>query len=68
MSLPVDKSTSKIQETEENSKEDIEYYKKRCVVLEKDLFKLQTQNKKLDDGLRKLQELNTLYAKVRKTN
>lgn len=64
MSLQIEKSTSKKKEIQGNNIEDMDYYIKRSEVLENDLFKLQMQNKKLEDGLKKLQELNTLYAKV----
>ena len=43
---------------------ELEFYKKRCEVLEKDLIKSQNTIKKLDVSLKKLQEINTLNAKV----
>jgi hypothetical protein len=51
-------------EEETSNKQDIEYFKKRCEILENGLFKLQTQNRKLEDGMKKLQEMNAVYAKV----
>lgn len=43
---------------------ELEFYKKRCDVLEKDLMKSQNTIKKLDVLLKKLQEINTINAKV----
>ena len=43
---------------------ELDYYKKKCEILEKDLFKSQTQIKKLDANLKKTQELNSMYGKV----
>lgn len=43
---------------------ELEFYKKRCDVLEKDLIKSQNTIKKLDVLLKKLQEINTINAKV----
>jgi X-X-X-Leu-X-X-Gly heptad repeat protein len=59
-----DISISKSKEEETTNKQDTEYFKKRCEILENGLFKLQTQNKKLEDGMKKLQEMNAVYAKV----
>jgi hypothetical protein len=44
---------------------ELEFYKKRCDVLEKDLVKSQNTIKKMDVSLKKLQEINTINAKVR---
>lgn len=43
---------------------ELDFYKKKCDVMEKDLFKSLTQVKKLELALKKAQELNTLNAKV----
>ena len=43
---------------------ELDYYKKKCEILEKDLFKSQTQIKKLDASLKKTQEINSMYGKV----
>ncbi len=43
---------------------ELEYYKRKCEVLEKDLFKSQTQIKKLEVNLKKTQEINSVYGKV----
>lgn len=43
---------------------ELEFYKKRCEVLEKDLIKSQNSIKKMDVSLKKLQEINTINAKV----
>lgn len=43
---------------------ELEFYKKRCEVLEKDLIKSQNTIKKMDVSLKKLQEINTINAKV----
>ncbi len=59
-----DNSINKSKEEDTSNKQDIEYFKKRCEILENGLFKLQTQNKKLEDGMKKLQEMNAVYAKV----
>ncbi len=40
-----------------NDPEFIEFLKKRCDILERDLFKSQTKNKKLELSLKKAQEL-----------
>lgn len=45
---------------------ELEFYKKRCDILEKDLIKSQNTIKKLDVLLKKLQEINTINAKVKK--
>ena len=44
---------------------ELEFYKKRCEVLEKDLIKSQNSIKKLDVSIKKLQEINTINAKVK---
>jgi hypothetical protein len=44
---------------------ELEYYKKKCEILEKDLFKSQTQIKKLEVNLKKTQEINSIYGKVK---
>jgi hypothetical protein len=43
---------------------DIDFYKKKCDVLEKDLFKSQTQNKKDEATIKKLQDMISIYGKV----
>jgi hypothetical protein len=43
---------------------ELEFYKKRCEVLEKDLIKSQNTIKKMDVSLKKLQEINIINAKV----
>ena len=43
----------------ENINEELEFYRKKCVIIETDLFKAQIQNKKLDSQIRKLQEIVT---------
>jgi len=44
---------------------ELEYYKKKCEILEKDLFKSQTLIKKLEVNLKKTQEINSIYGKVK---
>ncbi len=44
---------------------ELEFYKKKSDVLERDLFKSQTQNKKLELSLKKSQDINALYGKVK---
>ena len=44
---------------------ELEFFKKRCDVLEKDLIKSQNSIKKLDVSIKKLQEINTINAKVK---
>ncbi len=44
---------------------ELEYFKKKCEILEKDLFKSQTQIKKLEVNLKKTQEINSMYGKVK---
>jgi hypothetical protein len=48
----------------ESGMNEIDFYKKRCDILEKDLFKSQTQNKRNDALIKKLQEMIVLYGKV----
>jgi len=43
---------------------EIDYYKKKCDFLEKDVTKLQAQNKKLESIVKQLQELNNTNQKV----
>lgn len=43
---------------------DLNFYKKKCEVLEKDLFKSQTQNKKDNMMIKKLQEMTAMYGKT----
>lgn len=59
-------NNSEISETQkfDNVYKELEFYKKRCDILEKDLFKTQTRMKKLESQIKKLQEINTLNAKV----
>ena len=42
----------------------LDFYKKKCEILEKDLFKSQTQIKKLELSMRKSQEILTKNACV----
>jgi hypothetical protein len=48
----------------ESGIKEIDFYKKRCDILEKDLFKSQTQNKKNEALIKKLQDMVSLYGKV----
>ena len=43
---------------------ELEFFKKKSESLEKDLFKYQTLNKKLEISNKKLQDLNNLNGKV----
>ena len=43
---------------------ELDFYKKKCDVLEKDLFKSQIQIKKLEVSLKKVSEINAVNAKV----
>jgi hypothetical protein len=48
----------------DNNENDIEYYQKKLEVMEKDLFKSQTQNKKDEATIKKLQDMISIYGKV----
>ena len=50
----------------DNMYNELEFYKSKCEVYEKDLFKSQTQIKKLELAIKKMQEINTLNAKVKR--
>jgi len=43
---------------------ELDFYKKKCDVLEKDLFKSQIQIKKLEVSLKKVTEINAVNGKV----
>jgi hypothetical protein len=43
---------------------ELDFYKKKCDVLEKDLFKSQVQIKKLEVSLKKVSEINAVNGKV----
>lgn len=43
---------------------ELEFYKKKCEVLERDLVRSQNTIKKMDVQVKKLQEINTINAKV----
>jgi hypothetical protein len=43
---------------------ELDFYKKKCDVLEKDLFKSQIQIKKLEVSLKKVSEINAVNGKV----
>jgi len=43
---------------------ELEFIKKKCEVLEKDLFKSQTSNKKNESIIKKLQDMIAIYGKV----
>jgi hypothetical protein len=43
---------------------ELDFYKKKCDVLEKDLFKSQTHIKKLEISLKKSQDMNAINGKV----
>ncbi len=44
---------------------ELDFYKKKCDVLENDVQKLQTNTKKLESALKQVQEINVVNAKVR---
>lgn len=44
---------------------ELEFYKKKCENIEKDIFKYQTMNKKLEISNKKLQDLYSLNGKVK---
>jgi hypothetical protein len=46
------------------NEEDIQFFKNKCESLEKDLFKSQTQNKKDEATIKKLQDMIAIYGKV----
>ncbi len=43
---------------------ELEFFKKKCEILEKDLFKSQTTNKKNESIIKKLQDMIAIYGKV----
>jgi hypothetical protein len=43
---------------------ELDYYKKKTSVLEKDLFKSQTLNKKNEATIKKLQDMISIHGKV----
>jgi len=61
-------NTSKIDNLDKNEFKnmygELDFYKKRCEVLEKDVQKLQSLNKKLETALKQVQELNLINGKV----
>lgn len=52
----------------ENVFGELEFFKKKCEILEKDLFKSQTTNKKNESIIKKLQDMIAIYGKVNKMN
>ena len=48
----------------DNMYNELEFYKSKCEVYEKDLFKSQTQLKKLELSIKKLQDKIALNSKV----
>ena len=50
----------------ENVYGELDFYKRKCDVLERDLFKSQTQVKKLEISMKKVAEINALNGKVSK--
>lgn len=50
----------------DNVFKELEFFKKKCEIMEKDLFKSQTLNKKNESIIKKLQDMNALYGKVNK--
>ena len=48
----------------DNMYNELEFYKNKCEVYEKDLFKSQTQLKKLELSIKKLQDKIALNSKV----
>jgi len=44
---------------------ELEFFKKKCEILEKDLFKSQTSNKKNESIIKKLQDMIAVYGKVK---
>ena len=49
----------------DNVYKELEFFKKKCEVFEKDLFKSQTINKKNESIIKKLQDMNAIYGKVK---
>ena len=49
----------------DNVYKELEFFKKKCEVLEKDLFKSQMLNKKNESTIKKLQDMNSIYGKVK---
>lgn len=49
----------------DNMYNELEFYKSKCEVYEKDLFKSHTQIKKLELSIKKIQEINQVNAKVK---
>jgi hypothetical protein len=43
---------------------ELDYYKKKTSILEKDLFKSQTLNKKNEASIKKLQDMISIHGKV----
>jgi len=43
---------------------ELDYYKKKCDFLDKDLSKSQAQNKKLESIVKQMQEINSTNSKV----
>lgn len=43
---------------------ELEFFKKKCEILEKDLFKSQTSIKKNESIVKKLQDMIAIYGKV----
>ena len=48
----------------ENVYGELDFFKKKCEILEKDLFKSQTSNKKTESIVKKLQDMIAIYGKV----
>lgn len=55
---------TELKMTFDNVYGELEFFKKKCEILEKDVFKSQTQIKKLESNLKKCQEMNALHSKV----
>ena len=49
----------------DNLLKELDFFKKKCDIMEKDLFKSQTSNKKNEAVIKKLQDMNALYGKVK---
>ena len=48
----------------DNMYNELEFYKHKCEILEKDLFKSQTLNKKNEVTIKKLQDMISIHGKV----
>jgi hypothetical protein len=48
----------------DNLLKELDFFKIKCDIMEKDLFKSQTSNKKNEAIIKKLQDMNALYGKV----